>query len=206
MSDQMRTLEKDEGSADDDHRALMENALDSTPNAAAAVLPFVTGECQKPGRRATATGQQADIPEFSATRRGESTPSGGTQAPDDRSGPGSGSTREQMRARAAARKPATPAWMAESGDELFGTFIGWSEGPTKRDERHKIAVVETESGERLFYTVLLQEFEDADPRPGDSILIERADDRVGPNGNYRVYRVTVDRAGDSAGSSEGGAS
>ena len=74
MSGQTRTLEKNEGSADDDHRALMENALDSTPNAAEAAFPFAAKECQKPASRATFADQLPEIPELSTTPRGQPTP------------------------------------------------------------------------------------------------------------------------------------
>ena len=97
------------------------------------------------------------------------------------------------------KKDTSTSWRPNPGDELLGTFIEWSSGKTSRDETYRIAVIETEDGQRLavwlFYAVLREEFEKADPQPGELLLIQRSEDRSGANGTtYRMYSVTVDRA------------
>jgi len=112
----------------------------------------------------------------------------------------------RLRRIAAADEEATEyaqAWQAEPGDELVGRFISWSEGTTKRGERHRIAIVENEAGQRIavwaFYTVLKAKLEEANPQPGEMILIQRGKDRESNKDNggkprtYRDYRVAVDR-------------
>ena len=105
------------------------------------------------------------------------------------------------------KKDTSTSWRPDPGDELLGTFAEYSSGKTNRDENHQIAIIETESGDRvtvwLFYTVLREEFKKADPQPGELLLIQRSEDRTGANGSYRMYSVTVDRAEQD---STGGAS
>jgi hypothetical protein len=103
--------------------------------------------------------------------------------------------------RGLAEQPA--AWRPEPGDELVGTFEGWSEGVTRRDERHRIALIRTAKGDLLavwtFYKVLAAELELAAPQSGDLVLIRRMPDRTNGEGQpYRAYRVVVDRAEDAA--------
>ncbi|MCH7869814.1 MAG: hypothetical protein IH881_19130 [Myxococcales bacterium] len=114
---------------------------------------------------------------------------------------------QRLHRRAAARKDTSTSWRPNPGQELLGTFIEWSSGKTSRDETYQIAVIETEDGQRLavwlFYAVLRDEFDKADPQPGELLLIQRSEDRTGANGSYRMYSVTVDRDSQD---STGGAS
>ena len=103
--------------------------------------------------------------------------------------------------RGLAEQPA--AWRPEVGGELVGTFEAWSEGTTRRDERHRIALIRSAKGDLVavwaFYKVLLAELEHAAPQPGDLVLIRRMPDRTNGEGQpYRAYRVVVDRADDAA--------
>ena len=151
-----------------------------------------------------------------------STPDGAPPV-DDRSVGVGGSTRpptpaERLRAQADARRMTGKPWTPEVGDELVGVFRGWSSGVTRRNEHHRIALVEDEVGVVwavwTFYTVLRAEFEQADPQPDEMLLVRRLEDRTGPNGRYRVFAVVVDReqaaapptdwelAGDSPGNAD----
>ena len=113
-----------------------------------------------------------------------------------------GSTRpptptERLRAQADARQVVAKPWKPEPGDELVGIFRGWSSGRTRRNETHRIALLEDEVGVTwgvwTYYTVLRAEFEQADPQLDEMVLVRRLEDRTGPNGPYRVFRVVVDR-------------
>jgi hypothetical protein len=116
----------------------------------------------------------------------------------DHNGTPNSSATERLRALADSRELRGQPWQPEVGDELVGVFRGWSSGVTKRAERHPIAIVEDASGTSwavwLFYRVLRAEFQEANPEPGELVLVRRLPDREGPNGAYRVFRVVVDRA------------
>ncbi len=105
---------------------------------------------------------------------------------------------ERLRALADSRELRGQPWQPDVGDELVGVFRGWSSGVTKRAERHPIAILEDEAGTSwavwLFYSVLRAEFQQANPEPGEFVLVRRLPDREGPNGIYRCFRVVVDRA------------
>jgi hypothetical protein len=116
----------------------------------------------------------------------------------DHNGTPNSSATDRLRALADSRELRGKPWQPEVGDELVGVFRGWSSGVTKRAERHPIAIVEDASGTSwavwLFYRVLRAEFQEANPEPGELVLVRRLPDREGPNGAYRVFRVAVDRA------------
>ena len=105
----------------------------------------------------------------------------------------------ENRLRAKLDSTSTPAnpWQPAPGDELVGHFRGWTSRTTRRNETHPVALIETSAGETFavwaFYRVLREELHAADPKPGETVLIRREADRIGPNGPYRVYRVAVDR-------------
>jgi hypothetical protein len=105
----------------------------------------------------------------------------------------------ENRLRAKLDSTSTPAkpWQPEPGDELVGRFVGWTSRTTRRNESHPVALIETSAGETFaawcFYKTLREELHASAPKPGETILIRREVDRVGPNGPYRVYRVAVDR-------------
>jgi len=95
-------------------------------------------------------------------------------------------------------EPHPTAWKPEPGDELYGTFEGWTSGTTSRNETHPIALVRELEGERLaiwcFYAVLRDEMKKAEPKPGELIAIKRLPDRESKEGvKYRHYRVVMDR-------------
>lgn len=106
----------------------------------------------------------------------------------------------RLRARLDTTETPSKPWQPEPGDELVGIVAGWSSGTTRRGETHPILLVDAEDGTRwacwAFYAVLRDELRKANPQPGELILIRRGDDRTGPNGGYRVYRVAVDRDAD----------
>jgi len=109
-------------------------------------------------------------------------------------------TETRLRARLDTAETPSKPWQPNPGAELIGVFTGWTSGTTRRNETHPIALVEDEAGETwavwAFYRVLRDELRKADPKPGEAILIRRSEDRKGPNGTYRVYRVAVDRDAD----------
>ena len=111
-----------------------------------------------------------------------------------------GDPKSRLRARLDTTETPSKPWQPEPSDELIGVFTGWTRGTTRRNETHPIALVETEAGETwavwCFYAVLREELQKAAPKPGETILIRRGEDRKGPNGRYRVYRVAVDREAD----------
>lgn len=113
-----------------------------------------------------------------------------------------GSAAARLRERANSTTSAPSSWMPEPGDELVGRFVRIDTRPTAQSKAERIAVLETEDGSHvgvwLFYKVLGIEWDAADPKPGEMVLLERLDDgkRKQDDGPYRRYRVTVDRPGD----------
>lgn len=107
------------------------------------------------------------------------------------------SSENRLRAKLDAVSAPSKPWQPAPGDELVGRFVGWTSRTTRRNESHPVALLETSAGETFavwaFYRVLREELHAADPKPGETVLIRREADRVGPNGPYRVYRVAVDR-------------
>lgn len=107
------------------------------------------------------------------------------------------SSESRLRAKLDAVSAPSKPWQPAPGDELVGRFVGWTQRTTRRNETHPVALIETSAGETFavwaFYRVLREELHAADPKPGETVLIRREADRIGPNGPYRVYRVAVDR-------------
>lgn len=114
--------------------------------------------------------------------------------------------RDRLRAKASQSNDADPpqSWRPNVGDELFGRLTAIETRRTKQSEGERVAIIGTESGECvaawLFYRVLGDEWDKAQPNVGELVLIERLPDAVskGHGGQYRRYRVTVDRPAEKA--------
>lgn len=110
----------------------------------------------------------------------------------------SAASRLREKAQSAAH-PAT-SWRPEVGDELIGRLVRVDTRPTKQSAAERVAILEREDGSHLaawmFYRVLADEWDQADPQPGELVLLKRLPDGIAKahGGAFRRYRVTVDRA------------
>lgn len=86
-------------------------------------------------------------------------------------------------------------WRPDAGDILTGTFVRMDSGETKYGEC-EIAHVRDEAGELmavwLFHKVLLTEWDEADPEPGDEVGICYHGQRDGSGYSYHNYTVEVE--------------
>lgn len=114
--------------------------------------------------------------------------------------------RDRLRAKASQSNDDNPpqSWRPNVGGELFGRLTAVETRRTKQSDAERVAILETESGERvaawLFYRVLGDEWDQAQPSIGELVLLERLPDGVskGHGGQYRRYRVTVDWPDEAA--------
>ena len=93
-------------------------------------------------------------------------------------------------------EPKAPSWMPKIGEELIGTFRGWSVGTDRNSKNHFVALIEDDE-EQLYsvwcyHVVLKKAINRASPQKGDRIKIERLGDCTSTKGRpYRMYRVEV---------------
>lgn len=94
------------------------------------------------------------------------------------------------------RKPRAAAWKPEVGDELVGVLDSYGEGHAQHGPMIVANVCDETTGE-LFAVwlgaVLLDEFKQQRPRPGERVGLRREPDGGDERNSYRRFRVVVDR-------------